>query len=58
MLTVEDGYLVCPNCRRNRRVMKIEPDTVARRLTVYCRICKHEFKVDIEKGKSFESHGR
>lgn len=58
MLTVEDGWLVCPFCKLNRRVMKIDPDTVAMRLPVYCRSCKREFRVDIQKGQSFKSQSR
>lgn len=58
MLTVEDGWLVCPFCKLNRRVMKIDPDTVAMRLPAYCRSCKREFRVDIQKGQSFKSQSR
>ena len=58
MLTVEDGWLVCPFCKLNRRVMKIDPETVAARLPVYCRSCKREFRVDIQKGQSFKSQSR
>ena len=58
MLTVENGWLVCPFCRRNRRVMRIDPATVATRVVAYCRTCKREFKLDIEKGQSFESQSQ
>lgn len=57
MLTVRDGYLVCPTCRRNKRLMKINPDAAAERITVYCRDCKTEHKIDIENGRCFESRG-
>lgn len=39
MLTVRDGYLICPNCRRNKRLMKINPDTMAHRVVAFCREC-------------------
>lgn len=58
MLLVDKGYLVCPYCRRNRRVMRIEADTVAHRMPAFCRTCKREWKVDIFKGQCFESQGR
>lgn len=58
MLTVKDGYLVCPTCLRNRRVMKINPDTVARRAVAYCRDCKTEHIVDIDRGQCFESRSQ
>ena len=58
MLTVRDGYLVCPTCRRNRRIMKINPDTVAHKLVIYCRDCKTEHIVDIDQGQCFESRSQ
>ena len=58
MLTVKDGYLVCPTCRRNKRMMKINPDTVASRAVAYCRDCKTEHIVDIDRGQCFESRSQ
>ena len=58
MLIVKDGYLVCPTCRRNKRLMKINPDTVATRAVAYCRDCKTEHIVDIERGQCFESRSQ
>lgn len=58
MLTVKDGYLVCPNCRRNKRLIQVRPETRAERLVVFCRDCKTETIVDIDKGQCFESRGR
>lgn len=58
MLTVKDGFLVCPHCRRNRRLIQVRPDTRAERLVVFCRDCKHEIVVNIEQGQCFESRGR
>lgn len=58
LLTVKDGYLVCPICRRNKRVMRINPDTVATRVVAYCRDCKTESIVDIDLGQCFESRSQ
>ena len=58
MLTVKDGWLVCPHCRRNRRLMKINPDTVATRVVAFCRDCKCENIVDIDQGQCFESRSQ
>ena len=52
------GWLTCPKCRINRRLMRIRPDTEAKRLVVYCRTCKNEIVIDVEKGESFQSQGR
>lgn len=58
ILTVRDGYLVCPHCRLNKRLIQVPPDTKAERLRVYCRACKTETMVDMEKGQCFESRSR
>ena len=58
MLTVRNGYVECPICRRNKRLMKINPDTVASRVVAYCRDCKNENILDIDKGQCFESRSQ
>lgn len=58
LLTVKDGYLQCPNCRRNKRLMKINPDTVATRVVAFCRDCKAENIVDIDRGQCYESRSQ
>ena len=58
LLMVRNGYLVCPTCRRNRRLIQIKPDTEAHNLVVFCRDCKTEHIVDIVEGECFESRGR
>lgn len=58
LLPVKNGWLICPNCRRNKRLMRIKPDTVASRVVVYCRDCKTEHIVDIAEGQCFESRSR
>lgn len=57
MLTVKDGWLVCPHCL-NKRLLRVPPDTAARALPVWCGKCKHEIIVDIEQGRSFESRSQ
>lgn len=58
LLTVRDGYLICPNCRRNRRVMRIDPSTRAEKVVAFCRDCKTEVFVDIDEGQCFESRSQ
>lgn len=53
-LTVKDGWVTCPVCRRNRRLIRIDPETVARELPVFCRDCKNEIILNIERGQSVE----
>ena len=58
LLTVENGWLTCPVCRRNKRLLRIPPDAQAHRVPVYCRSCKTEIIVDIEQGQSYESRSQ
>lgn len=51
--TTHDGWVQCPICKRNRRLLRVYPDTRAEALRVYCRDCKHEVILDID-GQSVE----
>jgi len=55
---VRDGYLICPTCRSNKRLMKINPDTTGTHVVAYCRVCKTEHILDIDKGQCFESRSQ
>lgn len=56
------GLVVCPECEKrkrenpswrvNRSLLKIDEQTEAHSLTIYCRSCREEIKLDIEKGLS------
>lgn len=43
------GWLTCPHCRRNKRLLRVKPGTVADDLPVYCRDCKTEIILHIEQ---------
>lgn len=51
-LIVKDGWITCPVCGRNHRLIRIMPETTANRLPVYCRTCRSEIILDIDKGQS------
>ncbi len=53
-LVVRNGWVICPVCRRNHRLLRVEPETEARDLPVYCRDCKTELILNIAKGQSVE----
>lgn len=60
-LTVKDGFLICPRCQRahmSKKIARVNLDTTAHRLPVYCRNCKLEIKVDIVEGECFESRSQ
>ncbi len=48
ILTVEGGWLVCPVCSRNRRLLRILPQTKAQDLPLYCKRCGNEILVNID----------
>ena len=54
MVTVKDGYIVCPCCRF-KTSQQLQPDTSARNLRVWCRKCKKITVVDIANGQCFLS---
>ena len=51
-LIVKDGWVTCPVCKRNRRLLRVEPETQARGLPVYCRTCRTEIILNIDRGQS------
>ena len=53
-LVVKNGWLTCPVCRRNRRLMRVAYDTEAHNLRVSCTDCKTELILDIARGQSVE----
>lgn len=53
-IVLKDGWITCPVCRRNRRLLRIEDSTEAQGLPVYCRDCKTEIILDISRGRSVE----
>lgn len=53
-LTVKDGWLHCPMCRRNKKLLRIEEDTEAYGLPVYCTYCKREIILNIARGQRVE----
>ena len=66
MLTIrEGGFVICPECERrkrrnsswrvNRSLLRIDKDTTASALPVYCRNCQTEIKLDINGLSCFES---
>lgn len=53
-LVVRNGWLTCPVCKRNKRLLRVPPDTEARGLRIYCTDCKTELILDISRGQSVE----
>lgn len=51
-LVPKDGWITCPVCRRNHRLLRITDTTEAHGLPVYCRTCRREIILDIARGQS------
>lgn len=51
-LVTKDGWLTCPECGRNHRLLRITDATEANSLPVYCRTCRREIILDIARGQS------
>ena len=46
-LTVKDGWLMCPVCRKGK-VLKVREDTEVKNLEVRCKLCGQKTLVNIE----------
>ena len=53
-LAVKNGWISCPCCKRNHRLMRVLPETQARSLEVFCRDCKSTIILDIDEGQRVE----
>lgn len=53
-LIVKDGWVTCPVCKRNHRLIRVEPETEARNLPIFCRDCKSTVILNIDRGQSVE----
>ena len=47
--TVRGGFLICPY--DGARIMRVLPKTTATNLVVWCRKCKREYVVNIDRGE-------
>ena len=47
--TVREGFLICPY--DGARIMRVLPKTTATNLVVWCRKCKREYVVNIDRGE-------
>lgn len=58
MLSVKNGWVACPRCgpNKNGRLMRIRPDTKGEKIVAYCRFCKNEILIDVNKGRAYESY--
>lgn len=50
MIRVRDGFLLCPQC--SRKLLRLSQETEARRLPIFCRGCRTEIIVNIDRGLS------
>ncbi len=51
-LIVRNGRYVCPNCKQTTN-QKADAQTDASNLILWCRSCKAEYRVNIQRGQCF-----
>ena len=49
-LPVKDGWIACPQC--GRKLIHIRPETESHSLPIFCRGCRTEILLEIERGLS------
>lgn len=54
MVTVKDSYPVCPVCK-GKMTPKILATTSGRNIPAFCRRCKNEILLDIDRGQCSRS---
>ncbi len=50
-MVTKGGYLLCPICHR-QKVLRLLPETRGQQIVVYCKTCKQESIVNIDKSLS------
>ncbi len=57
-IRARDGWLTCPLCKQNKKLLRVHADTEARNLEVFCRYCRRAVILDITQGQSSRSQSR
>ena len=52
-IPVENGYVICPKCRVNKKAMQILPNTTIRNGVMWCRVCRASTIVNVVDGKCY-----
>lgn len=58
LLPMENEWLLCPTCRRagiRSRILRVQSQTQATHLNVWCRKCGETIEVNIERGQCSRS---
>ena len=51
MLTVRNGFPICPHCNRGRFYVRVLPGATVKNVGVLCRNCKKETVLNIVEGE-------
>lgn len=49
---IKNGWYCCPCC--NKKLFRIRKETIVHRLPYKCKICRHDFEVNIEEPRANE----
>jgi len=47
IIVTTEGWVHCPVCKQNKRLLRVLPDTTATCLPVYCKRCRREVVLNI-----------
>ncbi|MBR2132895.1 MAG: hypothetical protein IJ955_10265 [Oscillospiraceae bacterium] len=54
IVATKDGYPVCPVCR-GKMSLKVLPETSGINIPAFCRRCKNEIRLNIDRGQCSRS---
>lgn len=55
LLSVQKGWLTCPAC--HKKLQRVDPDTEASHLPVWCPRCRIEYQATIHRDRSAHDAG-
>ena len=58
ILNIQNGAILCPNCRRKIRGIRIQPGGEMRGISVKCHACGAEIIVNIDKASAMYASPR
>jgi uncharacterized Zn finger protein (UPF0148 family) len=55
ILSVKDGFIVCPVCRKKMHGIRVTSRSQAANIQIKCETCKNAYSLIIDSGRCFDS---